>query len=219
MIRERVREILQSLPEGVILLAATKGRGVDEIIEAVDAGVRVIGENYVQEAFDKYSKLGKEINGHRVEWHFIGHLQRNKVKRACEIFDMIQSVDSVKIAREIDRRCGERGIIMPVLIEVNSGREPNKAGVMPEDVLPLATEIYPLEHLRLAGVMTMGPRVENPEDIRPFFQITRGVFLELRREFGDDIRYLSMGMTDTWRIAVEEGANIVRVGRGIFGPR
>ncbi len=205
---------MRELPESVILLAATKGRSVDEIMEAIAAGIRVIGENYVQEAMQKYPEIGK-----RVEWHFIGHLQRNKVKKACEIFDFIESVDSLKIAREIDKRCGERGKVMPILIEINSGREANKHGVMPEDALPLAREISTLENVKLMGVMTMGPAVSNPEDIRPFFRITKSAFERMRDEFGEEIKYLSMGMTDTWRIAVEEGANIVRIGRGIFGPR
>ena len=183
-------------------------------MEAIAAGIRVIGENYVQEAMQKYPEIGR-----RVEWHFIGHLQRNKVKKACEIFDFIESVDSLKIAREIDKRCGERGKVMPVLIEINSGREVNKHGVMPEEAPSLAREISTLENVKLVGVMTMGPAVENPEDIRPFFRITKSAFDRIRDELGKEIKYLSMGMTDTWRIAVEEGANIVRIGRGIFGPR
>ncbi len=214
-IRENVRRIINELPHGVRLLAATKGRSVDEILQAIDAGVDLIGENYVQEAITKYSEIGN-----RVEWHFIGHLQRNKVKKAVEIFNMIETVDSFKIAMEIDKRAKIIGKIMFILIEVNSGREKQKAGVMPEDVLKLAEDIYPLEHVRLMGVMTMGPVVSTPEEIRPYFKLTREIFDELRYIYGDEqIKYLSMGMTDTWKIAVEEGANIVRIGTGIFGPR
>ena len=214
-IRENVRRIINELPHGVRLLAATKGRSVDEILQAIDAGVNLIGENYVQEAITKYSEIGN-----RVEWHFIGHLQRNKVKKAVEIFNMIETVDSFKIAMEIDKRAKIMGKIMFILIEVNSGREKQKAGVMPEDVLKLAEDIYPLEHVRLMGVMTMGPVVSTPEEIRPYFKLTREIFDELRYIYGDEqIKYLSMGMTDTWKIAVEEGANIVRIGTGIFGPR
>ncbi len=214
-IHENVRRIINELPHGVRLLAATKGRSVDEILQAIDAGVDLIGENYVQEAVTKYGKIGD-----RVEWHFIGHLQRNKVKKAVEIFNMIETVESFKIAMEIDRRAKMMDKIMFILIEVNSGREKQKAGVMPEDALKLAEEIYPLEHIRLMGVMTMGPVVNNPEEIRPYFRLTRKIFDELRYIYGDgQIKYLSMGMTDTWKIAVEEGANIVRIGTGIFGPR
>ncbi len=214
-IAENVRSILRELPPGVRLLAATKGRAVEEIEEAIEAGVDLIGENYVQEAARKKEGLRR-----KVEWHFIGHLQRNKVKRALEIFDVIETVDSIEIAREIDKRAGAMGRKAFVMIEINSGREPQKAGVMPEDALPLAEEIISLENVELIGVMTMGPRVENPEDIRPYFRLTKEIFDELRYIYGDErIRYLSMGMTDTWRIAIEEGANIVRIGTGIFGPR
>ncbi len=214
MIRENVRRILKEIPEEVILLAATKGRRVDEIMEAIDAGVRVIGENYVQEAARKYNEIGK-----RVEWHFIGHLQRNKVKKACEIFDVIETIHNEKIAKEIDKRCHAMDKIMPVMIEINSGREENKSGVYPENALSLAEFVYSLENVRLVGVMTMGPLVDEPEKIRPYFRLTREIFERMREEFGDEIKYLSMGMSDTYRIAIEEGANIIRVGTAIFGPR
>ncbi len=214
-ISENVMNILKSLPPGVRLLAATKSRSVDEIQEAIDAGVDLIGENYVQEAAKKFEKIGK-----RVEWHFIGHLQKNKVKKALQIFDVIETVDSLDIAREINKRAGSMEKIAFVMLEINSAREPQKFGVMPENALDLADEIFSLENLQLIGVMTMGPTVSKPEDIRPYFRLTRKIFDELRYIYGDEqIRYLSMGMTDTWRIGVQEGANIVRIGTGIFGPR
>ncbi len=214
-ISENVMNILKSLPPGVRLLAATKSRSVNEIQEAIDAGVDLIGENYVQEAAKKFEKIGK-----RVEWHFIGHLQKNKVKKALQIFDVIETVDSLDIAREINKRAGSMGKIAFVMLEINSAREPQKFGVMPENALDLADEIFSLENLQLIGVMTMGPTVSKPEDIRPYFRLTRKIFDELRYIYGDEqIRYLSMGMTDTWRIGVQEGANIVRIGTGIFGPR
>ncbi|AGB05159.1 pyridoxal phosphate enzyme, YggS family [Aciduliprofundum sp. MAR08-339] len=214
-ISENVMNILKSLPPGVRLLAATKSRSVDEIQEAIDAGVDLIGENYVQEAAKKFEKIGR-----RVEWHFIGHLQKNKVKKALQIFDVIETVDSLDIAREINKRAESMGKIAFVMIEINSAREPQKFGVMPENALDLADEIFSLENLQLIGVMTMGPTVSKPEDIRPYFSLTRKIFDELRYIYGDEqIRYLSMGMTDTWRIGVQEGANIVRIGTGIFGPR
>ncbi len=214
MIEKNVRRILSELPKGVTLLAATKGRNIDEIKRAIDAGVRVIGENYVQEAYKKYSALSSDI-----EWHFIGHLQRNKVKRACEIFDMIETIDSENIAMELSKRCTAHGKKMNVLIEINSGKEPNKSGVVPEHALELAEKILELDGLNLEGVMTMGPVVDSVEQIRPYFKLTYEIYSTLREEFGANIHYLSMGMTDTWKIAVEEGANIIRVGRGIFGPR
>jgi len=214
-IAENVMNILKELPPGVRLLAATKSRSVEEILEAINAGIDLIGENYVQEAYRKYEKIGK-----RVEWHFIGHLQKNKVKKALQIFDVIETVDNFELAKEIDKRAKNMDKIAFVMIEINSAREPQKAGVMPEKALDLADEIHSLEHLKLMGVMTMGPAVENPEDIRPYFRRTKEIFDELRYIYGDEqIRYLSMGMTDTWRVAIEEGANIVRIGTGIFGPR
>ena len=214
-IAENVMNILKELPPGVRLLAATKSRSVEEILEAIDAGVDLIGENYVQEALKKYEKIGN-----KVEWHFIGHLQKNKVKKALQIFDVIETVDNVELAKEIDKRAKNMDKIAFVMIEINSAKEPQKAGVMPENALDLADEICSLEHLQLIGVMTMGPAVDNPEDIRPYFRKTKEIFDELRYIYGDEqIKYLSMGMTQTWRIAVEEGANIVRIGTGIFGPR
>ncbi len=214
MIKENVRKILQEIPEDVILLAATKGRSVDEIIEAINSGISVIGENYIQEAITKFEKIGKIV-----KWHFIGHLQRNKVKKACRIFDMIETVDSDSIAREIDRRCGAMGKIMPVLIEINSGRENNKSGILPEDAKILASKIVNMKNIRLMGIMTMGPNVENSEDIRPYFRLTKGIYDEMKDEFGNEIKYLSMGMSSTYKIAIEEGANIVRIGTAIFGER
>ena len=214
-ISENVIKIIQELPPGVRLLAATKSRTVEEILEAINAGVDLIGENYVQEALQKYEKIGN-----KVEWHFIGHLQKNKVKKALQIFDVIETVDNIELAKEIDKRAKNMEKIAFVMIEINSAREPQKAGVMPEYALDLADEIYSLEHLRLIGVMTMGPVVDEPEEIRPYFRNTKEIFDELRYIYGDEqIKYLSMGMTHTWRVAVEEGANIVRIGTGIFGPR
>lgn len=216
MVKQNVSQILSELPDGVQLVAAAKTRRPEEILEAVEAGVKMIGENYVQEAEKAY-----EVVGDRVEWHFIGHLQSNKVKRAVRLFDMIETVDSVELAREIDKRCAEIGKIMPVLIEVNSGREKQKSGVLPEAVEQLAKEISTLPNVRLRGLMTMGPRFGNPEDSRPYFVETRRIFEKIKKLNLPDIemKYLSMGMTNSYKIAVEEGANVVRLGSKIFGER
>ena len=211
---DNVKRILSEIPSYVTLLAATKGRNVEEIMEAINAGVKVIGENYIQEATKKYPSIGKSV-----KWHFIGHLQRNKVKKACKIFDVIETVDSEVIAREIDRRCRAMGKIMPVMIEINSAKESQKSGIYPENAMELAKKIMNLENVKLVGVMTMGPAVENPEDIRPYFRITKGIYDELREELGEEIKYLSMGMSSSYRVAIEEGANIIRIGTAIFGPR
>jgi len=216
MIRDNVIQILSELPLGVELVAATKTRKPVEVLEAVEAGIKIIGENYVQEAEEAYA-----VVGNRVRWHFIGHLQSNKAKRAVMIFDMIQTVDSVKIATEINRHCSRIGKVMPVLIEINSGREEQKSGVLPEDADSLVKDISPLKNIRVEGLMTMGPRFGDPEDSRPYFIETRKVFERIKRLnlTNTDIKYLSMGMTNSYRVALEEGANIVRIGSKIFGER
>lgn len=216
MIRENVRKILDSIPEGVRLVAAAKTRTAREVLEAVDAGIRIIGENYIQEAVDVYNEVGK-----KAEWHFIGHLQKNKVKKAVKIFDIIETVDSYGLAMEIDKRCGQAGRVMPVLIEVNSGKEEQKYGVRPEEVISLARDISKLSNVRVAGLMTMGPLFGDPEDSRPYFVVTRKVFEELKSEALPDVemKYLSMGMSNSYKVAIEEGSNLVRIGTLIFGER
>jgi len=216
MIGDNVRKILEELPPGILLVAAAKSRTPAEILEAVKAGIQIIGENYVQEAQEAF-----RIVGRKVKWHFIGHLQTNKVKRAVELFDMIETVDSLKIAREIDKRCLQSGKVMPVLVEINSGREPQKFGILPEEAEAFIKDLSSLENVKVEGVMTMGPYSGNPENARPYFIETRKVFDRIRALSlpNTDIKYLSMGMTNSYRIAIEEGANIVRIGTKIFGPR
>ena len=216
MIKQNVSQILSELPDGVELVAAAKTRKPEEVLEAVESGVKIIGENYVQEAEMVY-----EVVGNRAKWHFIGYLQRNKVKKAVRIFDMIETVDSVEIAKEIDKRCAQIGKIMPVLIEINSGREKQKSGVLPENAEQLVKEISVLPNIRVTGLMTMGPRFGNPEESRPYFVETK----KLRDRIKNlnlpnvEMKYLSMGMTNSYKIALEEGANIVRIGNKIFGER
>lgn len=216
MIKQNVRQILSELPDEVQLVAVAKTRRLQEILEAVEAGVRIIGENYVQEAERAF-----EVIGDKVSWHFIGHLQKNKVKRAVKIFDMIQTADSVEIAREIDRRCAQIGKVMPVLIEVNSGREKQKSGVFPEGVEGFVKEISILPNIRIMGLMTMGPRFGNPEEARPYFVETKKIFERLKglNLPNVEMRYLSMGMTNSYKVAIVEGANIVRIGNKIFRGR
>ena len=216
MIEQNVSQILSELPAGVELVAAAKTRQPAEILEAAEAGVKIIGENYVQEAERAY-----EAAGNRVKWHFIGHLQKNKVKKAVRIFDMIETVDSSELAREIDKRCTQIGKVMPILIEINSGREEQKAGVLPEEAEQLIREISTYQNIRVVGLMTMGPFAGDPEDSRPYFVETRRIFerIEQLQLPNVDMRYLSMGMTNSYKIAIEEGANIVRIGSKIFGER
>lgn len=216
MIKENVINILSELPPGVELVAAAKTRKPAKVLEAIEAGIRIIGENYVQEAEDAY-----EVVGNRARWHFIGHLQSNKVKKAVTIFDMIETVDSLKIAAEIDKHCSRLGKVMPVLIEINSGREEQKSGVLPEDAERLVKDISSLKNIRVEGLMTMGPRFGDPEDSRPYFSETRSLFNEITglSLANIDMKYLSMGMTNSYKVALEEGANIVRIGSKIFGER
>lgn len=216
MIKENVREILKSLPRGVQLVAAAKTRTPAEILEAIEAGVAIVGHNYVQEAEASVAAIGD-----RVKWHMIGHLQSNKANKAVRIFDMIETVDSIKLARAIDRACRSEGRIMPILIEINSGEEPQKAGVLPADAMPLIREIAGLDHVRIMGLMTMGPYSDDPEEVRPSFHKTRSLFEEVADAHipGVEMRYLSMGMSNSYRVALEEGANMVRIGTLIFGER
>jgi len=217
MIKQNVQKILAELPNGIELVAAAKRRSGEEILQAVEAGVKIVGENYVQEA-----KRAYEVVGEKVEWHFIGTLQRHNVRRKMvEMFDMIESVDSLEIAKEIDRRCAQIGKVMPVLIEINSGREEQKSGVFPEEAEQLVRDVSNLGNIKVMGLMTMGPRFGNPEDARPYFVETRKIFERIK---GLDLpnvemKYLSMGMTNSYRIAIEEGANIIRIGTKIFGER
>jgi pyridoxal phosphate enzyme (YggS family) len=215
-IKQNMHRILSELPEGVQLVAAAKTREPQEILEAIESGAGIIGENYVQEAERAYEAIEN-----RAKWHFIGHLQKNKVKKAVKIFDMIETVDSIEIAREIDRRCAQIGKIMPVLIEINSGREEQKAGVVPENVERLVREISDLPNIKVKGLMTMGPFLGSPEDFRPYFMETKKAFDRLKQLDipGVEMKYLSMGMTNSYKTALEEGANIVRLGSKIFGER
>lgn len=212
-IAENINTILGELPANVQLLAAAKSRTPEAVAEAVNAGITIIGENYVQEA-----ERAREAIGDRVEWHFIGHLQKNKVKKAVELFDMIETVDSIELAREIDKRCAQAGKVMPILIEVNSGHEPQKSGVYPENAEALVTEASSLQNIKVTGLMTMGPIASNPDELRPYFSETKRLYDRISglNLPGVEMKYLSMGMTDSYKVAIEEGANLVRIGSKIF---
>ena len=216
MIKQNVNKILSELPGEVQLVAAAKTRKPEEILEAIESGIKIVGENYVQEAERAY-----EVAGNKAKWHFIGHLQKNKVKKAVRIFDMIETIDSLDIAKEVDKRCAQIGKIMPVLIEINSGREKQKSGVSPENTEQLIREISTLQNIKVTGLMTMGPRFGNPEDSRPYFVETKKIFERIKKLTLPNIemRYLSMGMTNSYKVAIEEGANIVRIGTKIFGEK
>jgi pyridoxal phosphate enzyme (YggS family) len=216
LIQASVTEIIKSLPSNILLVAAAKTRTPDEVAQAIEAGVSVLGYNYVQEAEQIH-----RVIGNAAQWHLIGHLQSNKAKKAVQLFDMIETIDSWKIAETVDRYCAETGKIMPVLVEINSGKESNKTGVLPKDVDELIWEISDLPNLRVQGLMTMGPRFGNPEDARPYFKATKAAFDRLIKAGipNVEMRYLSMGMSNSYKIAIEEGANIVRIGTLLFGGR
>jgi pyridoxal phosphate enzyme (YggS family) len=216
-IHETVERLRLEIPGAVEILAAVKGRTDEERRTALAAGIRCLGDNYVQEAQAAQTSIGRN----EASWHLIGHLQRNKVNAAVRLFDLIQTVDSARLAERIDEACRRIGRVMPVLIEVNTGREPQKAGVFPEETLELARRIVELPSLRLRGLMTMGPAVSDPEQLRPAFAEARRLFerlatLDLPTA---EISTLSMGMSDSYRVAVEEGSTMVRLGTVLFGPR
>ena len=220
-ITDRVREALALLPEGVLLVGAAKTRTPEEALAAMEGGLAVLGHNYVQEAEAMRATLTGVAVAASVRWHFIGHLQRNKAKRAVAIFDMVEAVDSVRLAEALDRHGGEADKVMPLLVEINSGREPNKTGVLPEDAEDLVRRLATLPNVRVQGLMTMGPFSGDPEQARPCFRQTRETFDRLAAASVPNVemRYLSMGMSNSYRVAIQEGANIVRLGTVLFGPR
>jgi pyridoxal phosphate enzyme (YggS family) len=203
-------------PADVLLLAVTKTVDDDRIREAIAAGVDLIGENYVQEARRKIELLGRPL-----PWHFIGHLQTNKAKYAVRLFDLIHSVDRVELARELDRRAAAAGLTLKILVEVNVSGEASKSGVPAREALALVRTIAEFPRLSVRGLMTMPPWFDDPEEARPHFAALRNLADSIRRERIENVQMeeLSMGMTNDYRIAVEEGATIVRVGRAIFGER
>jgi len=222
-IADNFTKIRNSIPDDVKLVAATKSRSPDEVRGVISAGATVIGENYTHpEAVEKFNSLGEDAE--KVTWELIGHLQKNDINKALPLFDRIQTVESVSKAKHINKRVTRAGKeIMPILIEVNSGREESKYGLPPEKnkLEEMVKEIAGLERIRLEGLMTMGPFTGDPEDARPCFKVTKELF-----DYGKDLasgkdcmETLSMGMTNSYRVAIEEGANMIRVGTGIFGPR
>jgi pyridoxal phosphate enzyme (YggS family) len=197
--------------EDITLVTVTKTRGVEEIREAIACGATDLGENYVQEAQDKFARIGDSVR-----WHMIGHLQRNKVRHAVEFCSLIHSVDSVELAAEIGRRSEAIDKRLDVLVEVKISGEATKFGVDPGATLGLVSNIAQVSGIRVCGLMGMAPFEQDPRDTRPFF----GNLKELWDKLPDEQRlYLSMGMTSDFEVAIEEGSNMVRIGTAIFGPR
>jgi len=200
-------------PTEIKLVAVSKTVDPARIVEAIDAGVTRLGENYVQEAQRKIEVIDRPVS-----WHFIGHLQSNKAKYAVRLFDMIHSMDRLQLAEELNRRAAQAGKVMDVLIEVKLSEEPTKFGAEEDAALALAKRILELRHLSLKGLMTMPPYFDLPEKSRPYFVRLRQLRERMVQE-GMQLQELSMGMSNDFEIAIEEGATYVRVGTAIFGPR
>ena len=200
----------------VTLIAVSKTKPVEMLQEAYDLGVRINGENKAQELASKYEVLPKDIH-----WHMIGHMQRNKVKYIIDKVDLIHSVDSYRLAEEINIQAKKKNITVPILVEVNIAEESSKFGIHAEDAIALVEQIAQLENVRIKGLMTIAPFVENPEDNRQYFRNIRQLSVDIAAKNIDNVsmNVLSMGMTGDYMVAIEEGATMVRVGTGIFGER
>jgi hypothetical protein len=220
-IAENIKKIRDEIPENITLLAAAKTRNAEEIKEAIDSGVTHIGENYVQETEKVYEELGEYAS--RVQWHMIGHLQTNKIHKALSLFDVIQTVESVTKAQALNKRAATHNRTVSVYIEINIGNELSKSGLKPdyEEIKQVAEGISLLEWLRLDGIMTMGPFSATPEELRPYFKKTKEIFdrlcdLNLKNA---SMHTLSMGMSNSFKVAIEEGSTMVRLGTILFGNR
>lgn len=200
----------------VTLISVSKTKPVSMLEEAYGLGVRVFGENKVQELTEKYDALPDDI-----EWHMIGHLQRNKVRYIIGKASLIHSVDSLRLAEAIEKEAAKQNIVADILIEVNVAKEESKFGLMPEEVPEFVENVIKLPHIRVKGLMTIAPYVENPEENRPVFKHLKKLSVDIAEKNGHNINMsvLSMGMTNDYRVAIEEGATMVRIGTGIFGER
>ena len=203
-------------PGEVTLIAVSKTKPVEMLREAYDAGARVFGENKVQEIVDKYDQMPSDV-----QWHMIGHLQRNKVKYIVDKVAMIHSVDSFRLAETIEKEAAKKNVTVPILIEVNVAQEESKYGLKPEEVLPFIEEIADFSHIQIKGLMTIAPYVENAEENREIFRELKKLSVDIAAKNINNVTMsvLSMGMTGDYMVAVQEGATMVRVGTGIFGAR
>ncbi len=219
-IRNRIKAAAESCgrrPESIQLVAVSKTIPVERVKAAVVEGINIMGENYIQEARAKIEALADMP----VSWHFIGHLQRNKAKFAVQLFDLIHSVDSIRLAREIDKQAGKIAKNQAILIQVNTGKEAAKTGIYEEDAMALVREAAQLENVRIKGLMTLPPYFNAPDEVRPYFQALRRLRDRIAEEAipGVEMEALSMGMTGDFETTIEEGATMVRIGTAIFGER
>ena len=219
-IRQRVEKAARSVgrnPSEIRIIGAVKGQPLPLIFEALAAGLSDLGENRIQEAQARADEIKARFP--KVAWHMIGHLQTNKVRQAIDIFDIIHSIDSEHLAREIEQKAGAKGKIVPVLIEVKTSEEATKYGIAVEAAADFVKMVSGLDHLRVQGLMTVAPLEEDPGKTRPYFFRLRKLSEDLKKMNLPrvEMKYLSMGMSDDFEVAVEEGANILRIGRAIFG--
>lgn len=212
--RKQRTHVPQDAP--VKLIAVTKNHEIAAMREAIAAGATDVGENRIQEAKEKFAVLGRSVT-----WHLIGHLQTNKAKTAVQIFDLIHSVDTLHLAKAIDKEAAKIGKVQDILVQVNLAKEESKSGVYKEDLRAMLDAIDTMEHIRLCGLMCIAPNYEQVEDCRPLFREMYEIYQQVKEipYRKANIKYLSMGMTHDYPIAVEEGSNMVRVGTAIFGPR
>jgi len=219
-IERQIRESAEKAgrnPDEIRLVAVSKIKPAEMVKEAMDAGQRIFGENYIQEAVAKIEEIGDSS----IEWHFIGHLQSKKSKYAAGAFALIHSVDSLKLAREIDRQAAKKGAIQPILIQINTSGEESKSGTTAEDAIELIREVATLENVAVKGLMTMPAFFDDPEGARPYFRELRLIRdrIAALALSGVEMKELSMGMSGDFEVAIEEGATLVRVGTAIFGAR
>lgn len=202
--------------EDITLIAVSKTKPIEMMEEALEAGIKDFGENKVQELTSKYEKMNKDFN-----WHMIGHLQRNKVKYIVDKVDLIHSVDSLRLAKQIEKEAQKRNVKSDILIEVNIANDPNKFGFKEEELYSTIEEISNLKHINIKGLMTIAPYVDDPEDNRDFFRRIKQLSVDINSKNVDNVGMdiLSMGMSGDYEVAIEEGATIVRIGTGIFGDR
>ncbi len=218
-VRERIAAAAERVgrdPSEIVLVGATKSVDVERIRAAIEAGLEHIGENYAQEAWAKYQQIGDAVT-----WHFIGHLQTNKAKLVVRFCRFVQSLDRLALAEELNKRAGQLGRTVDCLVEVNIGGEETKSGVPPEEVEGLIRQASQFPNIRIVGLMAIPPFLPDPEQVRPYFRRMRELFERLKNLNLPQVemRYLSMGMSHDFEVAIEEGANMVRIGTAIFGPR
>jgi|TARA_Y100000310_G_scaffold216244_1_gene217247 hypothetical protein len=211
-IKENIRYLRNNIPKDVQILAATKTRNIEQIKEAVNSGIKIFGENYVQEAEKKYTTLKKSK---KIELYFIGHLQKNKINRASKIFDLL-TIDSFEIASEINKRTNKK---IKILIEVNISNEPQKHGCKPQQLINLIKKLSTLKNIEVLGLMAMAPYFKNTEKTRPYFRKMKSLFNKIKKLKLNNVKMdiLSLGMSHDYKIAIQEGSNLIRIGSLIFG--